>query len=317
MKAFNAVTQANAKQVHVGSHTETWNSFQDKPEYKSKVGVNRPQFPKLGRHQRDQLYQELLQPSSSSNPKAVVIQSNPEPAAADPPVVEQARTKTTVAATYGGGGSGSDSDSDSDQARTASGTIPTGPKFEGTVTKTDAKEQFCFINGNVFGHRTGCTNGWPVHAGDEVEYYREANDHPKNKWRASSFAIVKRGSSASSSRKRTATSELGSSTTTTFKKQKVQHPANHLDAVQALMAAKHQSAIQPQQQQQGGPSVAGWMSAVDGTGKVYYYHTVTRETRWTRPGSSSSEVGGSTWVTADAKLKKKLAKLKAKRDANR
>jgi hypothetical protein len=109
----------------------------------------------------------------------------------------------------------------------------------------------------------------------------------------------------------------------TKKKRATAHAKNHFDTVQAL-AAKHGRVDDSltkvvTQTRILTPAVAGgWTSAIDGSGRQYYYHTVTRETTWTHPGNDSKQTqsqNSGTWVTADAKMLRKLRKLKAKREA--
>lgn len=320
MKAFNAVTAANAKQVHQGAHATTWSSFQDKPEFKKNVGSNRPNFPKLGRHQKDTLYQELLQPTPSTTAanQTTVVQSDPSQAEATPSTTSASSSSsfstTTTTTTKTKAVYSSESDDSDDEPLAV-----TGNKMTGTIAKVGDNQSFCFIDGGgaawVFAHGSRCTANWPLEQGDTVEYYREKNDHSKNKWRASKFTLLKKGTKAAAA------------AAVPTKKQKTTHALNHFDAVQVL-AARHATKSAPPPQQ----VAATWMSALDGNGKIYYYHTVTRESTYTHPGAGMNVVsssgansgvsggtggGGATWVTVDAtdsKLKKRLAKLKRKRE---
>ena len=316
MKAFNAVTAANAKQVHQGANAATWSSFQDKPEFKKNVGSNRPNFPRLGRHQKDTLYQELLQPTPSTTAAhhTTVVQNDPSQAEVTPSTASASASSSSSTTTKTKAVYSSESDDSDDEPLAVTGT-----KMTGTIAKVGDNQSFCFIDGGgatwVFAHGSRCTANWPLEQGDTVEYYREKNDHSKNKWRASKFTLLKKGTKA-----------IAAAVAT--KKQKTAHARNHFDAVQVL-AARHATKSAPPPPQQ---VVATWMSALDGNGKIYYYHTMTRESTYTHPGVGMNVVsssgansggsgggggGGATWVTVDAqdsKLKKRLAKLKRKRE---
>ena len=74
-----------------------------------------------------------------------------------------------------------------------------GEKLQGEITRADPSIEYCFIDGNVFGHKRACVDGnWPFRPGDMVEYYRESNDHPKNKWKCTSFKLLSRGNGVAS-----------------------------------------------------------------------------------------------------------------------
>jgi hypothetical protein len=300
MKAFNSVTSANAKKVNIGSYTSSWNSFQEKPEYKKNVGVNRPSFPKLGRHQKDQGYKEQLQSSPAKDDES----TNEEEEAAQPSIeiigdsVSDSSAKFVTKQSSLGGDSTSSSDEDSDE---------NNEKKRGQITMVDPTQSFCFIDFQVFGHGSNCTSGWPLTVGDTVEYYREKNEHPKNKWKATSFELC----TSTPGNKRSATGH-----TSKQPKKRQKHAPNHLDAVQALASKHSQSMHQSQQQQQYHHQqqqlAATWMSAVDSNGRTYYYHSVTRQSTYQHPGSivqvSNAVAGSSNWVAADSKLLKRLKK---------
>ena len=77
---------------------------------------------------------------------------------------------------------------------TSTSTQQQGEKLQGEITRADPSIEYCFIDGNVFGHKRACVDGnWPFRPGDMVEYYRESNDHPKNKWKCTSFKLLSRG----------------------------------------------------------------------------------------------------------------------------
>jgi hypothetical protein len=79
-----------------------------------------------------------------------------------------------------------------------------GEKHQGEVTKADPNQPFCFIDGNIFGHRNDYhSNTWPLELGDIVEYIKVPNgDHPKNKFKTNSFILLKKGPGYSSINKK-------------------------------------------------------------------------------------------------------------------
>ena len=236
MKAFQSVSSANHKELHVGSHADSWNSFQDSSSFKTsqaKAVTNRPSFPKLGRHQKDTTY--LEKSKSNSNSSKVSTKKTIEQPNVMPPDSEATTTTTTK-------------------------------------TTTTSHNTTSAIAASL------------------------PNDEYKPSRKRASNNID--------------TTQIQSHIT---KKSKTKHAANHLDAVQALVSSRRQGQqiidnrsiksvvptqiqIQPQ-----------WISAQDEAGRTYFYHNITRETSWKNPDS--------TYIVADAKLKKKLRKLKAKREA--
>ncbi len=73
-----------------------------------------------------------------------------------------------------------------------------GEWLDGEVTNARPGNDYCFIEGDVFAHKTQCRpgplGGWPVQPGDKVRYERvENHKNPKNKWKADAFTVTVRG----------------------------------------------------------------------------------------------------------------------------
>ena len=248
-QAFKAVSDANKKNITMGATAENWSAFQDTKSFskaQSRSEANRPQFPKLGRHQKDKHYKEITtKPNSVSSESASAqpLELVSEDAAAGKTTSTTSTTATTV------------------------------------TTATSS-----------------CTT--------------------------SSTSTSSSSSSASDS-KRKRMPLTGSSTQQTKKSRavKTKHEPNHLDAVQALAAQRSGAVVDTSLAKGNSQSICqpqpGWMSAQDAAGRTYYYHTVTRETKWEHPSATATAttVMSSSWVAADDKLKRKLAKLRAKREA--
>ena len=80
------------------------------------------------------------------------------------------------------------------------GATADGEKIQGEVTMAKPGNDYCFIDNDVYAHKTVCRRGadgdagWPVAQGDRVEYHRIDNSkHGKNKWKAVSFSVIERG----------------------------------------------------------------------------------------------------------------------------
>ena len=230
----------------MGATAENWSAFQDTKSFskaQSRSEANRPQFPKLGRHQKDKHYKEITkkQTVSSESASAQPLELVSEDAAA---------VKTTA---------------------TTATSVTTATSSSSTTSSTSTSSS----------------------------------------------------SSSASDSKRKRSPLNGSSTQQTKKSRAVttKHEPNHLDAVQALAAQRSGAVVDTSLAKGNSQSICqpqpGWMSAQDAAGRTYYYHTVTRETKWEHPSATATAttVTSSSWVAADDKLKRKLAKLRAKREA--